>query len=101
MSKFADELKQSLLEAIDIAKGKMDKSRYQVYTPADLPDTVDIKSIRQKLNMSQATFSATFGLATDSVKNWEQGRRRPDRAVRAYLTVIQRNPEAVISALRP
>lgn len=101
MSKFADDLKQSLLEAIDIAKGTMDKSKYLVYTPADLPETIDIKAIRKKLNMSQAVFSSTFGLSTDSVKNWEQGRRQPDRAVRAYLTVIQRNPEAVMSALCP
>ncbi|MGO8757678.1 MAG: hypothetical protein ACLQG3_06100 [Terracidiphilus sp.] len=33
------------------------------------------------------------------VAGWEQGRRRPDRAARAYLTVIARHPEAVVEAL--
>ena len=34
-----------------------------------------------------------------SLQEWEQGRRRPESAVRAYLTVIDRNPEAVEKAL--
>ena len=33
------------------------------------------------------------------LQDWEQGRRRPDRAARAYLTVIARHPEAVVEAL--
>ena len=32
-------------------------------------------------------------------QEWEQGRRRPESAVRAYLTVIDRNPEVVEKAL--
>jgi hypothetical protein len=34
-----------------------------------------------------------------SLQEREQGRRRPESAVRAYLTVIDRNPEAVEKAL--
>ena len=34
-----------------------------------------------------------------SLQEWEQGRRRPESAVRACLTVIDRNPEAVEKAL--
>jgi putative transcriptional regulator len=34
-----------------------------------------------------------------SLQEWEQGRRRPESVVRAYLTVIDRNPEAVEKAL--
>ncbi len=33
-----------------------------------------------------------------SLQEGEQGRRRPESAVRAYLTVIDRNPEAVEKA---
>jgi len=32
-------------------------------------------------------------------EDWEQGRRRPDRAARAYLTGFSRHPEAVVEAL--
>jgi hypothetical protein len=34
-----------------------------------------------------------------SLQEWEQGRTRPESAVRAYLTVMDRNPEAVEKAL--
>jgi len=32
-------------------------------------------------------------------EDWEQGRRRPDRAARVYLAVIARHPEAVVETL--
>ena len=33
------------------------------------------------------------------LRGWEQGRKEPDAAARAYLTVIGREPEAVGRAL--
>ena len=51
------------------------------------------------LGMSQAEFSRRYAMSPRSLQKWEQGRRRPESAVRAYLTVIDRNPEAVEKAL--
>ena len=34
-----------------------------------------------------------------ALQEWEQGRRVPDRAARVLLTVIDREPEAVVRAL--
>jgi putative transcriptional regulator len=70
---------------------------YKVHVPAD----VDVKVIRKKLKMTQASFSETFGFSLDAVKHWEGGRRRPEAAARAFLTVIARNPRAVMEALQP
>ena len=64
-----------------------------------VPDEVDVKAIRRKLGMSQAQFAASFGFGLDAVQNWEQGRRRPEGAARAFLKVIEREPEAVRRAL--
>lgn len=49
--------------------------------------------------MSQAEFARSFGFSVDAVENWEQGRRRPEGAARAFLKVIGREPEAVRRAL--
>jgi putative transcriptional regulator len=49
--------------------------------------------------LSQAEFSRRYAVSPRSLREWEQGRRRPESAVRAYLTVIDRNPEAVEKAL--
>src|SRR5271163_4189884 len=66
-----------------------------------LPAEVNVKAIRKRLNMTQSRFSDTFGFSLDAVKHWEGGRRTPEASARAFLTVIAKNPAAVISALHP
>ncbi len=63
-------------------------------------DPALVARVRQKLDMSQERFAAVFGVPVATVRNWEQGRRRPEGAARVLLMVIDRNPEAVIEALR-
>jgi len=65
----------------------------------EIPEDVDVKAIRCKLGLSQVEFSRRYAFSPRSLQEWEQGRRRPESAVRAYLTVIDRNPEAVEKAL--
>jgi putative transcriptional regulator len=65
----------------------------------NLPAKVDVKGIRKQLKMTQARFSNTFGFSLDAVKHWEGGRRTPESSARAFLTVIARNPTAVVAAL--
>jgi putative transcriptional regulator len=67
----------------------------------NLPAEVDVKGIRKRLKMTQARFSDTFGFSLDAVKHWEGGRRTPESSARAFLTVIAKNPTAVIAALHP
>src|SRR6202795_3123353 len=66
-----------------------------------VPDEVDVKSIRSKLGMTQARFSDTFGFSLDAIKHWEGGRRTPEAPARTLLTVIAKNPAAVLTALNP
>ncbi|SPE43970.1 Helix-turn-helix domain protein (modular protein) [Candidatus Sulfotelmatobacter sp. SbA7] len=66
-----------------------------------VPEEVDVKSIRHKLNMTQSRFSDTFGFSLDAIKHWEGGRRTPEAPARTLLTVIDKNPAAVITALHP
>ena len=74
-----------------------DREGYKV----TVPSTIDVRSIRKGLHMTQAAFSDSFGFSLDTLKHWEGGRRTPETPARAYLTVIQRNPEAVLEALKP
>ncbi len=57
--------------------------------------------IRRALGLSQEDFASRFAIPLGTLRDWEQGRKDPDAAARAYLTVIGRNPAAVIEALRP
>jgi putative transcriptional regulator len=51
------------------------------------------------MKLSRQRFADRFGLDVRAVQEWEQGRRVPDRAARVLLTVIGRDPEAVVRAL--
>jgi putative transcriptional regulator len=68
---------------------------------AHVPDEVNVKAIRNKLGMTQARFSTVFGFSLDAIKHWEGGRRTPEAPARTLLTVIARNPKAVLTALKP
>ena len=86
----------SLKEAVDWAEGKDVRVRV---TKVEVP-RIDVRATRRRLGLSQAAFAAKFGFQTATLRNWEQGRTRPDGAARVLLTVIARHPEAVEDALR-
>ncbi|MFN7963669.1 MAG: helix-turn-helix domain-containing protein [Thermoanaerobaculia bacterium] len=56
-------------------------------------------SIRRELGLSQRAFAEQFGFSVAAVRDWEQGRRRPERSARVLLLVIQRESAAVQRAL--
>ena len=61
---------------------------------------VNVAALRKRLGLSQTRFAATFGFSTKTVRNWEQGLRHPEGPARILLQVIEREPEAVLRALR-
>jgi DNA-binding transcriptional regulator YiaG len=63
------------------------------------PSRVDVKAIRERMELSQEQFALEFGLELATVRNWEQGRSEPDAAARNFLVTIARDPDAVRHAL--
>jgi putative transcriptional regulator len=63
--------------------------------------TPQVRVIRRALGLSQEEFAARFRIPLGTLRDWEQGRKDPDAAARAYLIVIGRNPTAVSEALHP
>jgi putative transcriptional regulator len=51
------------------------------------------------LNLTQEEFAARFHLPLGTVRDWEQGAHRPDKAAQVLLTVISRDSDAVVRAL--
>ncbi|MCY4230609.1 MAG: helix-turn-helix domain-containing protein [Alphaproteobacteria bacterium] len=60
-----------------------------------------IVALRKRMKLSRQKFADRFGLDARAIQDWEQGRRVPDRAARVLLTVIDREPDAVMRALAP
>ena len=65
----------------------------------DDPAAERIVALRKRMKLSRQRLADRFGLDARAVQDWEQGRRVPDRAARVLLTVIDRDPEAVVRAL--
>lgn len=57
------------------------------------------KRIRQRLQLTQEQFAAGFQVPLDTLRDWEQGTRRPDGVARTLLRIIERNPELVLATL--
>ena len=64
-----------------------------------VPD-VDVRSIREGQGLTREEFAERYRLQVRAVQEWEQGRRKPEPAVRAYMLVIKNQPAAVRKALR-
>lgn len=66
-----------------------------------LPDLTgdDVRAIRQRLGLSQQQFAARFGFSVETIRNYEQGHRKPRGAARVLLQIIGNEPDAVTRAL--
>ena len=58
-----------------------------------------VGALRKKLNLTQEEFAARFHLPLGTVRDWEQGAHRPDKAAQVLLRVIAKDPDAVVRAL--
>ncbi len=58
-----------------------------------------VRVLREKLKLTQEEFAMRFHLPLGTVRDWEQGAHRPDRAAQVLLTVIAKDPDAVARAL--
>ena len=55
----------------------------------------DVAAIRGKTGLSQPVFAKSIGVPLGTLKNWEQGRRRPEGPPRAILALIAKRPSIV------
>lgn len=82
---------QGAKEALAFAAGEADEEIYRVH----VPESVDVRGIRKKLQMTQADFARVFGFKLATLRRWEQKSRVPEGPARAYLMVIDREPNTV------
>lgn len=93
MSKLFQEMAQGMAEARTYMEGE--RKGYKV----TLPESIDVRGIRNRLHFSQGRFADAFGLSVDAIRHWESGRRNPEAAARALLLVIAHDPQLVMQAL--
>lgn len=88
-----NELVASIKEGGAILRGEKEPSR--VFRL----DQAGIKRIREDYNLTQEQFAAMLGLSVRTLRNWEQGRRVPDRSAEILLKIAERHPDAVLDVV--
>ena len=88
-----DELVDSVREGGAILRGERKASRtFRFEGP-------DVRRLREKHGLSQSRFAALMGISVGTLRNWEQGRRKPEGSARILLRVVERHPEAVFEVV--
>jgi putative transcriptional regulator len=87
-----DELLESVREGGAILRGKLAASR------GFLLEDPDVRSLRESYGLSQPKFAALLGISVGTLRNWEQGRRRPEGSARVLLRIVAKHPAAVFDA---
>ena len=91
--KHFEKLVASIKEAGEIkAERKAPSRKFEIKPP-------EIKTVREKLNVSQNEFALMIGVSVRTLQNWEQGRRKPEGPAKALLRIASKNPGAVLDAL--
>lgn len=63
---------------------------------------IDVKAIRlasKGIGATQRTFAGAIGVPVKTLRNWEQGRRKPTGPALVLLTLIQRDPWIVFDVV--
>jgi putative transcriptional regulator len=56
----------------------------------------EVKKIRDQYGLSQDKFAILMGISTATLRNWEQGRRKPEGPARVLLQVAAKHPDALL-----
>lgn len=60
----------------------------------------DILALRRFVGLTQAQFAEALGISIHTLRNWEQGRRRPEGPALALLRIAARHPRIIRENLR-
>lgn len=88
-------LKTSLEEGIAYYEGKKPLHKFHVPDPAPEYTANRIKSLREKLHVSQPVFALILNVSGKTVKSWEQGLRHPEKVACRLLQILEKQPEAL------
>ncbi|MDE0367686.1 MAG: helix-turn-helix domain-containing protein [Gammaproteobacteria bacterium] len=91
--KLFEKLIESASQAAEIVRGERKPSRtFEVSSGV-------VSDVRRSTGLSQEKFAGLFHISVGTLRNWEQGRRRPDGPAAALLMAIKNDPAHVVAAL--
>lgn len=93
-NRFFEDLLANMKEMDGIVRGEKSPSR-EFHVDAD-----SVRAVRMATGLSQAQFARLIEVQIGTLRNWEQGRRRPTGPARALIKALKAKPKAVVEALK-
>ena len=106
---FGDLLIAALDQAIALEEGDTTKARVRyaktttrktAVEPPPRYDAERVRSLRSKLDLSQAVFARALNVSDKTVKAWEQGSSPPSGATLRLLEMVEEHPENFLAKVR-
>jgi len=88
--KLFDELLKSVKQGGAIMRRTMKPMRTFTFAESE------VKKIRDQYGLSQDKFAILMGISTATLRNWEQGRRKPEGPARVLLQVAAKHPDVLL-----
>lgn len=92
-NRFFEDLYAAVQEMDEVVRGERNPARVFDVQPEG------VKELRKRSGLSQPKFAALLNIDVGTLRNWEQGIRKPTGPAQALLTAIRRDPEHVLKAL--
>jgi len=84
---------------MEIIKGRQPHRRLRRRAASHPPYWLFAEQVRRRLNINRTEFANRFGISVNTLRHWEEGRRRPRGAALVLLHLIWRQPRAVMLAV--
>lgn len=95
-NEFFEELKGSMLEGLEHARGHRSDLRVTTLPrPPKKLSSVEIAKIRSQAKLSQSVFARYLNVSIKTVQAWEQGSRTPSDAALKLLSIARDNPQII------
>ncbi len=88
------ELFKELLESVKQGSAIM-KGTIKPLRTFEFPES-EVRKIREQYGLSQDKFATLMGISVATLRNWEQGRRKPEGPARVLLRVAATHPSALL-----
>lgn len=85
-----------LYEALDFVEGRPTKVRVRMVAVSKH----DLKRVRKGMKLTQEQFAPLLGVSVSGLRKIEQGQRPVAGALATLVTVMEREPDAVLRAVR-
>lgn len=73
----------------------MKRSQRERIMAGNIASGEDLVALRRFVGLSQSGFAQALGISVHTLRNWEQGRRKPEGPALALLRIAARHPNII------